>query len=188
MFKWRRVGGTPAQVVFSWVFSVIGAVATLGVGYVLVSTSGTAWSTAILLELFLAAWTVSTFRLGQVGVFISEAGVRNRTMWRTQTIAWPDIKRFETRPTTRDTGNNSFAGSLPAHAVWILLKDSSALQTSLVFRHKSSFLPAKGMDKFGDAISGSAFTAGEMTGTTLTDEVAQQALRELRAAQKEWTR
>jgi hypothetical protein len=184
MFKWRRVGGTPAQVVFSWVFSVIGAVATLGVGYVLVSTSGIAWSTAILLELFLAAWTVATFRLGQVGVFISEAGVRNRTMWRTQTIAWPDVKRFETRPTTKDS---SFTGSLPAHAVWVLLKDSSALQTSLVFRHKSSLLPAKGMDKIGDAISGSTFAAGELTGATLTDEVAQQALRELRAAQKEWT-
>jgi hypothetical protein len=185
MFRWRRVGGTPFQVVVSSLFTAVGAVATLGLLFLLIRgiILGTlqSWPGVLFAVLFLAAWTAFAFRMSRVGVFVSDTGVRNRSMLRTQTIPWANVKRFETRPMTKGLGS-SYAGMLRAHAVWILLSDSSALQTSLVFRDKTSFLPAKGLTKLGDVVTGPAFAAGEEIGMSLTDKDIQKALRELRAA------
>ncbi|MBP2320644.1 hypothetical protein JOF56_001029 [Kibdelosporangium banguiense] len=191
MFKWRRVGGTPVQVVAPLVFTAVGAAATLGVlflvirGIIIRGHLQPGWPAVLLVVLFLAAWTTFAFRMSRIGVFVSDIGVRNRSILRTQTIPWANVKRFETRPMIKGLGS-SYAGMLRAHAVWILLRDSSALQTSLVFRDKTSFLPAKGMTKLGDVVAGPAFAAGEEVGIGLTDKAVQHALRELRAAQKTW--
>jgi hypothetical protein len=178
MFTWRRVGGTPTTVVASVVFTVAGAVATLGLAYVLITSDGpiTSWSGVILAELFLVCWTAFAYRLGRVGVFVSLAGVRNRSMWRTQTLAWPDIRRFETQPVSR---GGSATRMLRLHAVWILLKNGSELRTSLMYRDRAALrtVSGSGLARFMDNI------AGERASLVVSERRCQQALRDLRAAQ-----
>jgi hypothetical protein len=152
MDRWRRVGKTPAHVVGTFAFGAVGAAATLGLLYVLIAGSGDVFSW-LGAELFVAALTALAFRYGLIGVFVNADGVRNRSMWQTQTIPWPDILRFETRPV--DKG---------AHAVWILLKGHSALRTSVVFQESGKLRTAR------------------LTVPVVPEQTAQQALRDLRAA------
>jgi phosphate/sulfate permease len=170
MFEWRRVGGRTFTVVASAAFTVIGAIATLGLAYVLITGDGQviSWSGVIFAELFLVGWTVFAFRLGRIGVFVSPAGVRNRSLLRTQTLTWDDIKRFETKPVRKGLGSSSVA-MLRVHAVWILLGNGAELQTSLMYRTSAERPAASGL-------------FGERTGLVLTEQRCQQALRELRGA------
>jgi hypothetical protein len=175
MFTWRRVGGTPATVVASMVFTAAGAVASLGLVYVLITGEGEviSWSGVILAELFLICWTAFAFRLGRVGVFISTTGVRNRSMWRTQTLAWQDIRRFETQQASK---GSSTTRMLRVHAVWILLKNGSELRTSLMYRDSAALRPASGLARFMGNI------AGERASLIVSERRCQRALRDLRAA------
>lgn len=175
MFTWRRVGGTPTTVVASVVFTAAGAVATLGLAYVLITVDGPviSWSGVILAELFLVCWTAFAFRLGRVGVFVSPDGVRNRSMWRTQTLAWQDIRRFETKPANK---GGSATRMLRVHAVWVLLKNGSELRTSLMYRDSAALRPPSGLARFMDNV------AGERTTLVVSERRCQRALRDLRAA------
>jgi hypothetical protein len=193
MFKWQRVGGMPIQMVGTSVFTAIGGAATLGILFMVVrglirgTFESSAWPGVLFVLLFLTAWTAAAYRMGRVGVFVSDIGVRNRSMFRTRTIPWADVKRFETRPMVNSVVG-SFASMLRANAVWILLTNGTELQTGLAFREKTGFLPPSRVTKFGDVVAGPAFSLGEQAGMTLSDQGAQRALRELRAAQQKWSR
>jgi hypothetical protein len=187
MFRWRRVGGTPFHVVISGLFTVLGGGVGLYIlfrmisGVIIRGTLPESWPGMVFTLLFLAAWTFAAFRMGRAGLFVGDRGVRNSSFLRTQTIPWAEVKGFETRPMTKGYGS-AFAEMLRAHAIWIVLKDSLAVQTSLVFRDKTSFLPAKGMTKLGDFTAGPMAAVGEKTGMAHSEKTAQLALTELRAA------
>ncbi|MET0234240.1 MAG: hypothetical protein ABW224_06360 [Kibdelosporangium sp.] len=168
--------GTGVVAAFEFaVFLVIEAALIFGEG------PAVPWSGVVMVGLFLLASTGFTFRLGRVGVFTSDTGVRSRSVWRTWTIPWTDVKGFEIKPLPPGPGS-ALAAALRIHTLWIVLGKDLKVQTPMLIRVKSGFLPGRDTTSLADAVQRPMFAVGEWVGLIPSEETAQQALRKLRDA------
>jgi hypothetical protein len=84
----------------------------------------------IMVDIFLAACTTLAFRGNRRGLFVSELGVRNRTLWSTKTLPWQDIAMFEIRAVDRPFGWPAY---LRISAISIVPRIGQAIQADVLY-------------------------------------------------------
>jgi hypothetical protein len=96
---------------------------------------------------FMLLWTLASWRLSRMGVYISDRGVRVRRFSRTRTEPWSSIARFEDQPVTKGLGSWS-ARILEMRTICVILRDGHTIETPLGYRSTQStaFLPDSSFD------------------------------------------
>ncbi|WP_412543982.1 PH domain-containing protein [Longispora sp. K20-0274] len=64
--------------------------------------------------LFAACWLTFAFRMHRAGIYAGPAGLRVRSLLRTETVPWSAVTGFEVKPGRR------FGFRIPRDAIWVL--------------------------------------------------------------------
>jgi hypothetical protein len=115
MARWHRITPVAGFFAATTVFSTLCVVLTvLALRGILVNGRTEAWPGTLVLVL----GTTLVIRLNRMGTFVSDFGVRARSLSRTRTVPWDGVERFEIEDKT----------------IWIVPKDGSPIRTGLVYR------------------------------------------------------
>lgn len=188
MSRWQRVAPAKGWLIGTGLFTALGL-------FLLVSVASSAFPLepgedrlgVVFTNVFLVLWTLTSWRLNRMGVFVNDRGVRLRDFFSTQTIPWPSIATIEDLP--MDAGTGLWASRrLGARAIWVVLADGEAIQTTLAYR---SMPPADSTPGTEDPLS-TMFArsqaimgvqkAVEGIGMTVSEQQCRDALFRLRQA------
>lgn len=110
-----------------------GVIAVAGIVFVLVSASD-GIGDGVLLEMvvvfgFFALIATSSWRLGRMGVYVSDRGVRVQYFVGSDVVEWPDVRRFVVRPS-----HLGFIGMILGTAseeIWVVRRNGDPIQTQV---------------------------------------------------------
>ncbi|MGR6319900.1 PH domain-containing protein [Micromonospora soli] len=130
MTRWRRPHPITGELVYVAVVLPLGVAGSTWFLYQIFSDE---WppSPFVAWPIFLVcAWLGGGWRMSRAGVFISDEGIRIRTIFRTRTLPWSSVARIDSWPTR--------ASGFPrqTEAIWVLTRDNKPIETPLVSAQK----------------------------------------------------
>ena len=163
MTAWRPLYTRGPTAVFARVIAVVLVVADVALLVSVLAGTGVVRSvTGVVVACgLLALMALFSWRVGRVGVYVSDRGLRVQYVPNSDVVEWADVLRFVVR-----TRSGAF-GAIEAEEIWVVRRDGDPVSTSIMRLVDS---PVKDAMRPGAALMGNR------------DEDFDRALRELEAA------